>query len=157
MWAPAVAAPLPPTANAAFIAYHQTVRPDRPYSPLNIAEAAAGVYVADFGQNMAGMMTLRVACGAPGRVVNLRFGETLNDDGTIFEAYGYWDESNYTCAGTGDEEEYTSLFVQYAFQYVQVTGWPHGTVPNVRARSRRGAYTLASRSPARPSRRTCRC
>jgi hypothetical protein len=42
-------------------------------------------------------------------------------------------QSNYTCAGTGDEEEYTTLFVQYAFQYIQITGWPHGSVPNIRS------------------------
>jgi alpha-L-rhamnosidase len=71
-WTPVVPDAKNPTANASFNAYHQPVRPDRPYSPLNIAEVSAGTYVADFGQNMAGIVTLRVACNAPGRVINLK-------------------------------------------------------------------------------------
>ncbi len=91
LWNPAALTSPDPTATASFNAYHQPVRPDRPYSPLNIREVSSGVFVADFGQNMAGIFTLRVTCSSP-RTINLKLAETVDAEGKLFEAYGYWDQ-----------------------------------------------------------------
>ena len=48
-----------------------------------MSEPKPGVYVYDFGQNLAGVERLRVA-GPPGTDVRLRFAEILNADGTLY-------------------------------------------------------------------------
>ena len=48
-----------------------------------ITEPKPGVYIYDFGQNMAGVRELRVQ-GPAGTDVRLRFAEVLNPDGTIY-------------------------------------------------------------------------
>jgi alpha-L-rhamnosidase len=116
------------TANASFSAHHVPVMPDLTLSARGVSEPRDGVFVIDFGRNMAGLTTLRVTCPDGPQTIRVDYAETLKDDGTILQFYAYpyplIMTSNFTCAGTGEEETYTTLFSQYGFQYAQITNFP---------------------------------
>lgn len=89
------------------------------------------VYVYDFGQNLAGVVTLRLK-GAAGTVVKLRHAEMLNDGnngsdgpkGTIYTANlrSALATDTYTMNGNPDGETYTPAFTFHGFRYVEITG-----------------------------------
>ena len=118
------------TRNASFNAHLVPIMPDVVIAPLAITEPLNGVFVVDFGRNMAGITTIRATCPDGPRTIRIDYAETLKDDGTIYQVYNYpyplIMTSNFTCAGTGEEETYTTLFSQYGFQFVQVTNYPPG-------------------------------
>ncbi|MFY9746653.1 MAG: family 78 glycoside hydrolase catalytic domain [Acidobacteriaceae bacterium] len=117
----------------------QTIQPLEPaivaqeYQPIRIettlhakalTEPRPGVYVYDFGQNMAGFAHLR-AQGKAGTKIRLRFAEVLNADGTIYteNLRSALATDYYTLAGRG-EEEYEPSFTFHGFRYVELTGLP---------------------------------
>jgi len=89
---------------------------------LSIKELKPGVYVFDFGQNIAGWCALRVS-GKRGDTVVMRLAKILHDDGSI-------DQSNLRTAKATDTyilkcemvEEWEPRFTYHGFQYVQVEG-----------------------------------
>ncbi len=92
--------------------------------PRTITRVRPGVYVADFGQNMAGWVRLRVR-GLRGRRVTLRFAEVLYPDGTVNQ------ENLRAAAATdvyilrgGGQEVWEPSFTYHGFRYVQVEGYP---------------------------------
>ena len=91
---------------------------------MNFNEVQFGVWVFDFGQNMAGITTFNVVCPAGSTTITMNYGESLKADGTVLNQYGNIMNSQYTCAGTGEVESYTTQHSQYAFRFVQVTGLP---------------------------------
>lgn len=91
---------------------------------LHVAEPAPGRWTFDLGQNMVGVVRLRVE--APrGTVVTLRHGEMLNPDGTIYtqNLRGARATDTYVCRG-GDAETWQPRFTFHGFRYVEVTGLP---------------------------------
>ena len=99
--------------------------PVRPYAelpPKTVKEVKPGVYIVDFGQNLAGFARLKVR-GKSGQKVTLRFGEWLNPDGTLYTANlrSARQEDSYICRGDG-EEVWEPRFTFHGFQYVEVTG-----------------------------------
>ncbi len=92
------------------------------FRPVSWNEPRPGEWVADLGQNIAGVVRLRVR-GQPGQRIRLRFAERLNPDGTIctvnLRSARATDE--YVCRG-GGVEEWTPRFTFHGFQYVEVTG-----------------------------------
>ena len=97
---------------------------DNDYSPVFIHEPLDGVFVADMGQNMAGLCTVRLH-GSAGTIVSMQHAEILNTDGTIHDVYKnapMW--ANYTMRGDGSWETYTPHFTYFGFRYVQITGVP---------------------------------
>jgi hypothetical protein len=77
---------------------------------VSVSPLRSRVYVVDFGQNMAGQMATRVVCPAGPVTLTFIFGESLHPDGSVLNQYGDFMRANYTCAGTGDTEQYTTLF-----------------------------------------------
>ena len=119
-WKPVeVVQPLEPTIIAQDF---QPIRVDRVLHAKSIGTPKPGVYVFDFGQNMAGVARLHVQ-GAAGTEVQLRFAEVLNPDGTIYTANLRTAKATdrYVLAGKGPEE-YQPLFTFHGFRYVEVTG-----------------------------------
>lgn len=99
---------------------------DTVYAPISITQPVPGAYVVDFGQNMAGLLTI-AASGPAGTVIQAQMGEILHADGTVQNQYaGVFADmhANFTLAGTGSIETYTTLFSYFGFRYAQVTGWP---------------------------------
>ncbi|MEN1678995.1 MAG: family 78 glycoside hydrolase catalytic domain, partial [Planctomycetota bacterium] len=88
----------------------------------SVTEPAPGVFVFDLGQNFAGVARLTVR-GRQGQRLQLRFGERLNDDGTLYHTNMRYARATdyYTCRG-GDEETWTPRHTFHGFQYVEVTG-----------------------------------
>ena len=116
------------TQNATFGAHAVPILPRQQVDPVGISEPVPGTYVVDFGKNMAGIATVRAVCADGPQTIRVDYAETLDTDGTILQFYTYpyplIMTSNWTCAGTGELEEYTTLFSQYGFQYAQITNFP---------------------------------
>lgn len=112
------------TATALFVSQKFLVRPDRTYSVINITQPVDGQWVFDFGQNIAGITTFRVTCPSGPQTIYMSYGESLQIDGTVLNQYGFIMMSQYTCAGTGEEEVYTTQHTQYAFRFVQISNFP---------------------------------
>ena len=116
-WSPAVAGDASPLTNAALVAHGVPVTVDESFSPVAIVPLDAETFVFDFGQNMAGFSTLAVT-GPAGTVVQLAYCEVVHQDGSCWDQYGAGDLmlSNYTLAGTGDVEYYTTHFSYMGFR-----------------------------------------
>lgn len=134
----------------------QTIQPLEPaivaqeYQPIRIeatlhakalTEPRPGVYVYDFGQNMAGFAHIRIESKA-GTKIRLRYAEVLNANGTIYTenlrtalATDY-----FICAGHG-EENYEPYFTFHGFRYVELTGLP--TRPDISAVTAKVIHTAA--------------
>ena len=98
------------------------------FPPKSIKHEKRGVYVVDFGQNMAGFVRLRVQ-GKAGTTITLTYGEKLKDglvdqsniDGLVASAPFQTDK--YTLKGDG-VEMWQPRFVYHGFQYVEIHGFP---------------------------------
>lgn len=97
--------------------------------PVTVKEPKPGMFVFDVGKNVAGVVRLKVT-GPAGTRVKLRFGEMLNDDGTIMTANLRRARATDTYILKGDPrgEVWEPHFTYHGFQFVEVTGFPG--VPN---------------------------
>jgi len=102
--------------------------------PVEITTPAAGIYLVDFGQNIAGW-TRVVVSGQPGQEIIIRHGERVNPDGSLdqkelsrFIFTGETQTSRYICKGTG-VETWEPRFTYYGFQYAQIEGLSHQPSP----------------------------
>jgi len=92
--------------------------------PKTIKQPAKGIYVLDFGQNLAGWASLKVK-GERGTKVSMKFSENLFLDGTVNQDNLYVAEAmdSYTLKG-GEIEQWEPAFTYHGFQYVQVENFP---------------------------------
>jgi alpha-L-rhamnosidase len=136
-WATAVEA-APPAGILSAEAY-PAVKVFQTVKPVNITEPKPGVFVYDFGQNLAGTEELTVQ-GMAGETVKMQFGEELHADGTLSQDNiksltkqdGFQTDS-YTLKG-GGAEVWRPRFTYHGFRYAQVTGLPgKPTFANLRA------------------------
>ncbi|SES16809.1 alpha-L-rhamnosidase [Lentzea xinjiangensis] len=119
------AAPVRPAPRGALKAQeHEPIRVVESVKPIALKSRKRGVFVADMGRTMAGWVQLTVTAPA-GTVVRLKYGETLNADGTVhvenglvFSGRSQVDE--YVCAG--GTETWEPKFSYKGFRYVEVTG-----------------------------------
>lgn len=117
------------------------IRVTKVIRPVKITEHKPGVFIADLGQNFAGVVRLKVK-GPAGTKVTLRYGEALFDDGSInvmttvatqIKKGGIkggpgapetaWQEDSYTLKGEGTET-WSPRFTFHGFRYVEISGWP---------------------------------
>ena len=92
--------------------------------PKTVTEPKPGSWVYDLGQNMVGVVQLKVSAPA-GTQVTLRHAEMLNPDGTLYtnnlrEAVSV---DHYICKGKGTEI-WQPRFTFHGFRYVEITGLP---------------------------------
>lgn len=115
----------------------------------SVTEPEANTAIFDLGQNMVGVIRLRVALPR-GTVLTIRHGEMLNPDGTLYTANlrGAPSIDTYTCAGTGIEV-WQPRFTFHGFRYVEVSNL--GPAPSV------GTVTGIVLSSATPSAGTFEC
>ena len=108
-----------------------SIQPDmRLTFELNDREVTGYLY--DFGENCAGVATLRIT-GQPGQKLGMIFGEYIKEDGSFsvdnlrfirpeyLDMPLYIQENEYTCKG-GEEEVWTPGFTYHGFRYVLVWG-----------------------------------
>ena len=62
----------------------EAVQTNQAILPVAITQPQPGLYVINFGQNIAGWARLQVTNQPAGRRIVMRFGEWLNPDGTVF-------------------------------------------------------------------------
>ena len=122
-WVAAQVLPCPTgSAAAALVAQpSEPIRVEKELTPVKITQPSAGVYVFDMGQNMVGWC--RLTTSAPtGTVITLRFGEALNDDGTVYlgNLRGATQVNAYTWRG--GEATLEPRFTYFGFRYVQIAG-----------------------------------
>ncbi len=92
--------------------------------PQRVSEPKPGVFIFDFGQNIAGWARLRVTGPAGTRVV-LRHAEELHPDGTLDVTTNRRAHATdtYVLKG-GGAETYEPRFTYHGFRYVEITGYP---------------------------------
>ncbi len=99
----------------------------RTFKPVKVMKPGNGRYTLDFGQNMAGLASVKVR-GQRGDSVVLKYGERLYQDGRVdqrkiaehtFEPRFQTDI--FILSGRG-EEEFQSRFVYHGFRYVEISG-----------------------------------
>ena len=92
--------------------------------PVSIRQSKPGTWIMDMGQNMAGWVQMKVK-GKRGDEVTLRFGETLQKDGSLFTANLRDAKVTdiYTLKG-GEEETWHPVFVFHGFRYVEILNYP---------------------------------
>ena len=109
------------------------IRADKVLRAAKITEPRPGVFVFDFGQNLAGYAELAVR-GPAGTAVHLKYTERLAPDGMVdqkdiathvirFGSNQVFQTDTYLLKGQG-KETWHSRFSYYGFQYVEVTGFP---------------------------------
>jgi len=88
----------------------------------SLTEPAPGRWTFDLGQNMVGVVLLKVRADR-GTVITLRHGEVLNPDGTIYteNLRGATSTDVYICSGEG-VETWLPRFTFHGFRYLEVTG-----------------------------------
>lgn len=91
--------------------------------PVSVSEPIRGKYVFDMGQNIAGIVRLKIR-GREGQRIQVRHAERLNPNGTIYTTNLRTASATdvYICKGSGKTEVWQPHFTQHGFQYVEATG-----------------------------------
>ncbi len=104
----------------------QPIECNRSYDPVEITTPKPGMFVVDFGQNIAGAVELTFKYPlAEGQVITLRHAEELDEDGTLYTAplRGAKQTDTYIAAGRRDIDDYwMPKFTYHGFRYCEVTG-----------------------------------
>jgi alpha-L-rhamnosidase len=109
------------------------IRISERFQPSSITEPAPGVYLVDFGGNLAGWVRLKTT-GETGRRITLDYGEVLNPDGTLnvsansSHTYGRYQHQECILSGAG-AEEFEPRFTYHAFRYVEIRGLARPPTP----------------------------
>ncbi|MEE4193686.1 MAG: glycoside hydrolase family 78 protein [Anaerolineae bacterium] len=110
------------------------IRKMEEFPVVKVIQAPNGETVLDFGQNLAGIVTMKVS-GPAGTTVTLRHSETLDENGNFTLSYlggedatggmisGVKQRTEYTLKGEG-EEIYEPHFTVMGFRYVEIKGYP---------------------------------
>jgi alpha-L-rhamnosidase len=90
--------------------------------PVNIAEPVPGKWTYDMGQNMVGVVRLKVTAPA-GTKITLHHAEMLNPNGTVYTTNlrGAPSVDTFICKG-GGVETWQPKFTFHGFRYVELTG-----------------------------------
>ncbi len=82
-------------------------------------------YIVDFGQNITGRERIRLKNTRRGRVIVIRHGEMLNEDGSLYvKNLRSADATTTYLAGNHRSAVYEPTFTFYGFRYVEISGWP---------------------------------
>ncbi len=125
--------------RAALVAQaNEPIRVTEELRAVAINEPTPGVFVVDFGQNLAGWCRLQVE-GPAGTTVTLRHAEVLEPDGNIYTdnlrmkvlggELGARQTDQYTLRGDG-VEHFEPRFTYHGFRYVELTGLPGRPTPD---------------------------
>lgn len=117
------------------------IKVTRVVKPIKIIPFKPGIFIADMGQNFAGVASLKVK-GPAGTTISLRYGEDLFKDGSLNTMTtaatqikkggiksppgapeSLWQEDRYILKGVG-METWHPRFTFHGFRYVEISGWP---------------------------------
>ncbi len=107
------------------------------YYPVEITEPKPGMFVVDFGQNIAGVVELNLCDPmVEGQTVTLHHAEELDEDGTLYTAILRKAHQLDTYIASGNEDEDTvwaPKFTYHGFRYCSVEGLPRLEKDMIRA------------------------
>ncbi len=96
------------------------------YPAQTVYSPAEGVYVIDFGQNIAGVTRIRLPKLDRGDTITVTCHEMLDDDGSLYIATLRGARCTDTYIASGDENDlsvWQPTFTYHGFRYIQVRGW----------------------------------
>ncbi|KAI8169486.1 hypothetical protein K4K54_006219 [Colletotrichum sp. SAR 10_86] len=98
----------------------EPVRIKESIKAVSITNPESGVWVYDFGRNIAGVgaLTVNEACNAS---IRMHYGEKLRSTGRIQDTGGNWQHSTYIHDGTGSVT-WIPRHSYYGFRYIELTG-----------------------------------
>jgi alpha-L-rhamnosidase len=98
------------------------IRQVQTLSPVSVRMLKPQVYVVDLGQNMVGWSRIRCT-GKAGTTVTLRFGEVLNEDGSVYyeNLRSASQTDSYTFAKDG-VATFEPHFTYHGFRYIEIKG-----------------------------------
>ena len=100
----------------------QPIRAEKTLAAKAVTSPKPGVYIFDFGQNLAGVPRLHVNVPA-GTDVQLRFAELLNPDGTMYvDNLRTAKATDHYLAGAGGMVDYQPTFTFHGFRYAEISG-----------------------------------
>lgn len=101
------------------------VRPIQEMPAKSVREVKPGTYIFDFGQNISGVIRLKVK-GKAGDKVTIRYAEVLHNDGRLSTENLRCARAvdTYTLKGDPAGETWTPEFTYHGFQYVELSGFP---------------------------------
>lgn len=100
----------------------EPIRVEKMMPALKMTQPTPGVYIYDFGQNMAGVEKLSVS-GPAGADVRVRAGEVLNPDGTLYtENLRTAKVTDHFILNGEGTEELVPQFTFHGFRYIEITG-----------------------------------
>ncbi len=96
------------------------------FDPKEITSPKPGVFVVDFGQNIAGVVSLELPENMKvGQTITLVHTEELNEDGTVYTDVLRGAKQTDTYIATGDDRDldlWMPEFTYHGFRYCQITG-----------------------------------
>lgn len=98
------------------------IREEAAHPAKKLTEPRPGIYLYDFGQNMAGVERIRVH-GPAGTDVQVRAGEDINPDGSLYTENLRTAKAtdHFILAGNG-VEEFQPRFTFHGFRYIEISG-----------------------------------
>ena len=101
------------------------VRPIEEIAAKSVREQAPGVFIFDLGQNISGVIRLKVK-GNEGDIVKIRYAEILHNDGRLSTENLRCARATdtYTLKGDPGGETWTPRFTYHGFQFVELSGFP---------------------------------
>lgn len=110
--------------NNIIATYNEPVREQEVFKPVKIFRTPQGDLVADFGQNLVGMVTVKVS-GKAGDSVVIQHAEILDKQGNFYteNLRAAKQENIYVLNGKG-EESFEPVFTFQGFRYIRVKGFP---------------------------------
>ncbi|MEG1515951.1 MAG: family 78 glycoside hydrolase catalytic domain [Clostridia bacterium] len=97
--------------------------------PVAIQEVDPGIYVADFGQNLAGVVRLTL-CETAGTAIELRFSELIDAQGRINTQNLRTAQQTDIYIARGGPATYEPRFTYHGFRYVRICGLTQRPTPD---------------------------
>lgn len=107
----------------------EPIRQAAEYPAIEITTPKPGMFVVDFGQNIAGVVRMRLPENLkPGQIITIRFAEELDEDGTLYTAPLRDAKCTDTYIAAGDSRDgefWEPRFTFHGFRYAEITGADH--------------------------------
>ena len=105
------------------VTHHEEIQPV--VDPVERSHWPVSQWIFDLGQNMVGRVRIKMT-GKTGETITLRYGETLNPDGSLYTANLRSARATdyYTLRGDPNGETYEPHFTFHGFRYVELAGFP---------------------------------
>lgn len=95
-------------------------------NPISIKEQIPGLWIVDFGQNLAGIINLKLHNLSEGTEVRIRYAEILDSNGLLnTQNLRTAQACDIYISGEEKEEAYQSCFTYHGFRYIEITGLPY--------------------------------